>query len=374
VGANTYSIVAIHDLNHSVEDGWKDEKSGILWLRDLLPRSIRTARILAFEYDPSASKFFGGGCERAIRNHAVNLITSLQTDRELEACERRPIIFICHGLGGLIVKQALIHSSTQTSAKVEIYYSIFVSTYAIMFLGTPHSQHEMSNWLDYERHHHSHRLRDKIKNIRAPKADFEIIHSINTRFTSLLKHFHVYFFWEDMMTEFGDRLDYMVEDHSAAPILDDTERAGIYASHYDMVKHASANSSSYRTVIAALLRYTRAASTLISRRWEKAAAHLVRIRSEEVYELTGFDFDIHIEDTHRRTSETGAFNEFFFLPREALTDFVGREEVIQTMETDLFFSTISENNDRQRIFVVYGMGGSGKTRVCCTFARNHRQR
>jgi hypothetical protein len=57
------------------------------------------------------------------------------------------IIFICHGLGGILVKKVLAYSSTRTSKNVEYLHSIFTSTFAILFFGTPHNATHEGNWL-----------------------------------------------------------------------------------------------------------------------------------------------------------------------------------------------------------------------------------
>jgi len=45
----SHSIVAIHGLDGHREDSWTIEN--VLWLRDLLPSKIPTARILTYGYD-----------------------------------------------------------------------------------------------------------------------------------------------------------------------------------------------------------------------------------------------------------------------------------------------------------------------------------
>lgn len=44
------SIVAIHGLNEDHNSAWLDSSSGTLWLRDLLPEHLFSARILLYGY------------------------------------------------------------------------------------------------------------------------------------------------------------------------------------------------------------------------------------------------------------------------------------------------------------------------------------
>lgn len=55
--------------------------------------------------------------------------------------KKRPIIFVCHSLGGLVVKQALIFSQID-----KLYSDIRNSTYGIVFLATPHRGSNAASW------------------------------------------------------------------------------------------------------------------------------------------------------------------------------------------------------------------------------------
>ena len=77
----------------------------------------------------------------------------------------------------------------------------------------------------------------------------------------------------------------VVEKDSAAPILDDTERAGLSYDHRGMCRFESRNSPGYRLVAAALLRYVREAQGVIPRRWVDATEMLKSERANEAAEL-----------------------------------------------------------------------------------------
>ena len=103
---NLSSIVAVHGLNGNAIKTWS--KGDICWLSDpkLLPKYIPNARILAYGYNASVFGVKGRVTSSdGIMQHAQTLIAQLAADRELEGTSERPIIFLCHSLGGIIVKR-----------------------------------------------------------------------------------------------------------------------------------------------------------------------------------------------------------------------------------------------------------------------------
>ena len=79
--------------------------------------------------------------------------------------------------------------------------------------------------------------------------------------------------------------DYIVEETSAAPILDDTERSGIAADHRNMVKFENKNSPGFRTVVAALKRYAQDAPAVIQARLIEANTMLSSLGWQKATEL-----------------------------------------------------------------------------------------
>jgi hypothetical protein len=360
-------------------EAWTDSGTGILWLRDLLPNATPVARVLTFGYDASASSFYSAGCAETIQKHAHTLVASLQADRSIEGCDHRPIIFVCHGLGGILVKKALAYSASRTSAQVAHLYTIFVSTYGILFFGTPHNRTDRAIWLAPESTQ-SLELRTTIQTggrfNSALNGNSETLVLITDQFAPLMKNFRVFFFWEEVQTCIGDRSGFIVEESSAAPILDNTERSGIDATHSSMVKFSNVNSSSYRTVIEALRRYCREAPRVIARRCEVAVAALARARSNEAFELAGLDIDIHKGHLFPGESNTSrrSYSRHFFPHQETAADFIGRENTFEILHEALLPPEITTSISRQRRFVVYGMGGSGKTQFCSKFAKDNQER
>jgi alpha-beta hydrolase superfamily lysophospholipase len=145
------SIVAVHGLAEDSRKTWTRQEAGVLWLKDLLPQHIHNARVLTFDYNPDPLLFTGPGFMDKVQGHATTLVADLEAERSLMNASQRPLIFVCHGLGGIIVKSALIHSASRTSHQTCHLNSIYVSTFAILFFGTPHDRIDVGRWLVYVR-------------------------------------------------------------------------------------------------------------------------------------------------------------------------------------------------------------------------------
>jgi hypothetical protein len=75
-----------------------------MWLQDLLPDKISQARIMTFGYNANLARNFS---TLEIRDHSRALLGALRDKRDSAEETTRPIIFVCHSLGGIVVKQAL---------------------------------------------------------------------------------------------------------------------------------------------------------------------------------------------------------------------------------------------------------------------------
>lgn len=97
-------IIALHGLNGHRDTTWTDRVTGLNWLSNesCLPKDIPNARILTFGYN---SKTYFSRSRSTVQDFASELLAAISTQRQSEAEKQRPIIFICHSLGGLVFKQ-----------------------------------------------------------------------------------------------------------------------------------------------------------------------------------------------------------------------------------------------------------------------------
>ena len=133
-------IVFVHGLNPTGEEShakktWTHSGDAshpaTFWPQTLLPASIPSARILLFAYN---SSILANASNAPVHGHANTLLNRLYNKRRGENEKHRPIIFIAHSLGGLLVKQALVEAKINP-----LYTCIKASTYGLVFFATPHS-------------------------------------------------------------------------------------------------------------------------------------------------------------------------------------------------------------------------------------------
>ena len=160
---------------------------------------------------------------------------------------------------------------SRTAAKIAHLHSIYTCTYGILFFGTPHSGSNKAYLLSSLQKLTSLTVPKKILDsnsslAQALEEDSEVLQNITDQFTPLMQRFHIYFFWEQERTDLKYTKDYIVEEKSAAPLFDDTERSGIAADHRNMVKFEGRDSPGFRTLMAALKRYAQDAPDTIRMR------------------------------------------------------------------------------------------------------------
>lgn len=96
------SIVAVHGLNGDWETTWTDTITGKMWLRDFVPIQWPNARVMSFGYDSAVTL---SNSKADIDDSASDLINRLDDERQSNSAKKRPIVFVAHSLGGIVVKR-----------------------------------------------------------------------------------------------------------------------------------------------------------------------------------------------------------------------------------------------------------------------------
>jgi hypothetical protein len=202
------------------------------WLRTLLPLLMNDARVLSYEYSIKNILEAKDSFAKNLVSNAITLIQQLSADRyHLDALER-PIIFICHGFGGLLVKRALVHSASIRAHQTEHLRSIYLSTFGILFMGTPHKGFD-NDFLSTRRPFLVETSKQCLEDLSHGSA---LLREITEQFAPLVKKYRIHNFWEQEMTSFAGKHTFVVSGESATLEYDDVEGCGIRATHSNLVK------------------------------------------------------------------------------------------------------------------------------------------
>jgi hypothetical protein len=98
-------IIAIHGINGHYTKTWTGMSATgqhMNWLKDFLPEKLPPARIFSYGYN-SAVQF--SKSTASIADFADELLSHISSHRSNPTQLARPLIFICHSLGGIVFKK-----------------------------------------------------------------------------------------------------------------------------------------------------------------------------------------------------------------------------------------------------------------------------
>jgi hypothetical protein len=227
-----------------------------------------------------------------IHHHAQTLIANLALERKSEEVEEHPIIFVAHSLGGILVKRALELSNDLTSKNADDNRSIFVSTYGIIFLGTPHNGADPAKWGVILQGMVSALVPKKVMHsesqlVKTLQSNNETLQNINLHFLDIYQKFKICMIHEAAPTDIKGSKVFIVDKDSAAPFLPDVLYFGIEATHSGMCKFESKNSPGYTSVSVTLRSWIQECGPVIQARWENEKRQRWQIRQAQAAELLG---------------------------------------------------------------------------------------
>jgi pimeloyl-ACP methyl ester carboxylesterase len=247
-------IVFIHGLTGDRQRTWTHPEDRSPWPKTLLPQLIPNARILTYGYDAYVIRQHGPVSSNRVRDHANHLLSHLATHR-LDA-SARPIIFIAHSLGGLVCKDALLLSRSSPEAHIQ---SIVRSTFAMTFMGTPHSGSALAAWAQIPAKSLGIVKSSNANLLAVLQTSSEVLSRIQDDFLSMLRalvkeesHIQITCFHETLPLPV---LGIIVPRDSA--VLSGYQSIPIRANHSNMVKFKSANDPGFVGVSGELIRWVK---------------------------------------------------------------------------------------------------------------------
>lgn len=257
-------IIFIHGLTGTRDITWTrnaGKKTACFWPKDLLPdpdHGTPEARIVSWGYDAKVvdSRPFGVVSTNSIEQHAANLCAELANFRRgVDA--NRPLIFVVHSLGGLVLKAALLHANESRANHTSHVAAIVDSTAAIAFMGTPHRGSDQAQWgsilasaLNYVKQDNS----ELIKRLNKEEPRLDLLQERFMKFLELRKDqgrpVNITCFYEELPLPV---IGTIVPASSAK--IDPYNSIGIHANHMDLVRFGSDDSPGYVKVVGELRRW-----------------------------------------------------------------------------------------------------------------------
>lgn len=334
-------IVAIHGLDGHRMKTWTAE-NGTLWLQDLLPGELPNVRVLTYGYDANTRSRKGVSTE-TIYLHGVALLRDLSAVRE--DASRRPIIFVAHSLGGIILKQAINICHTQPFDSKESFRDILVSTHAVMFLGTPHSGTNGVELVKLMNSVMSIFLETSETVLKHLKRNSEELYNIQESYISASRKIDAMFFYEAYKTPIiGGVKQLIVPRHSAtAP---GAAAEVLHADHCQMVKFIGKDNGNFKKVVSYMRKRVEDASKAVAAKWV-------------------------LEDNHRGVERRGISASpstvLFTLPPIS-RNYIERPGIHAMMSQKLLPADKKQHQPR---CILHGMGGAGKTQLAANWIRTN---
>ncbi|KAL8371675.1 hypothetical protein RB595_001465 [Gaeumannomyces hyphopodioides] len=232
-GTPNLDVVAVHGLNGECFRTWTHEEptgEKTMWLNDLLPHKLPRTRVMTFGYNASV---VGNTSVAGIRDNARSLLISLRDKRDGDGTYNRPIVFVGHSLGGIIIKQALRIARNEPRLAI-----VADSTKGIVFFGTPHRGTDVANWgeLLAKVKSASYGTRPRTKFLKLLRSNSNDLMDLSEDFRPIAQNYAlVSFIEQNIISKLGfNRV--VVAKHSAVMEMPHEEQMHINGDHSTMCK------------------------------------------------------------------------------------------------------------------------------------------
>jgi hypothetical protein len=170
--------------------------------------------------------------------------------------------------------------------------SIFVSTFGIIFLGTPHTGADPAKWALLLQGLADALIPKKVMDtephlVQTLKSNNEVLQNINLHFLDIYQRFEIDMVHEAVKTDLKGLRAFIVDQASASPHLPGVRYYGIEASHSTMCKFESKSSPGYLNVSTQIRTWVLESPPVIQSRWVAERKARQQVRENEARELLG---------------------------------------------------------------------------------------
>ncbi|KAI2472267.1 hypothetical protein F4781DRAFT_428518 [Annulohypoxylon bovei var. microspora] len=251
VGQRLVDIIFVHGLGGSSRMTWShDRNPDFFWPLKFLPLEpdINEARILTFGYNADFRPGSGKN-KMSVLDFAKDLLFDLKHAQDESTLELedlgmgdRPIIFIVHSMGGLIVKEAYMQGQNDPT-----YESIIKAISSIIFLSTPHRGTNLADTLN--RILQVSFVTSPMQFIAELAAGSQTLQKLNEQFRHAAPKLQIVSFYETRPTTMFKKAQIMVleKDSSVLGYPGEISKP-LDADHHGVCKYASPDDPRYITV------------------------------------------------------------------------------------------------------------------------------
>ncbi|TPX11304.1 uncharacterized protein E0L32_001122 [Thyridium curvatum] len=243
-------IIFVHGLRGSPIRTWSE--GNVCWPRDLLKEDIPNARVITWGYDSGVARPFRYTSLESVYGHAETLLGDISSLRQDTT---RPIVFVAHSLGGLVVKDALITASSyHSNSRHTSLGRVFPDTKGILFFGTPHrgsSKESLGEIVASISKLCLHKPNQQL--LRTLREDSHILERQRNEFTTISQGISVICVREELPTAIGMLTpEKIVPRESATYDGYNVRRSSIHSDHMGMVRFENREDSRYQRAIGLL--------------------------------------------------------------------------------------------------------------------------
>ncbi|KAL5085051.1 hypothetical protein Trisim1_010951 [Trichoderma cf. simile WF8] len=338
----TADIIAITGLDGHAYGSWRGKGNlGRMWLRHFLSKDLPYCRTMTYGYN---SKLSARGID-TIMDYSRGLMEALKKIRNTEELRQRPLFFIAHSFGGIILAHCLVKAVQTNEDDHPTIATLHKATYGMLLFGIPHKGlvvNDIEKMLAGQDNHPRSALLQQIR----VKSD--LLENQLTDFKNLVRDRKVVSFYETRQTRqlqfdsdsqrwerTGDFITKVDNDSALLQLPDFMEdKIPLDSDHSMMVKFGNRNDTGYTSALDKLQQFEQEASSVVKARFSRVQ----RISTVK-----------------------------YFIPYTSNPDFVGRSEILKLLKDQLGHTQQTSNTSQARASL-YGLGGTGKTQIALEYA------
>ncbi|QYS99511.1 hypothetical protein H0G86_006637 [Trichoderma simmonsii] len=337
----TADIIAITGLDGHAYGSWRAKGNlGRMWLRHFLSKDLPYCRTMTYGYN---SKLSARGID-TIMDYSRGLMEALKKIRNTEELRQRPLFFIAHSFGGIILAHCLVKAVQTNEDDHPTIATLHKATYGMLLFGIPHKGLVVNDIEKMLAGRDNHPRSALLQQIRV-KSD--LLENQLTDFKNLVRDRKVVSFYETRQTRqlqfdidsqrwerTGDFITKVDNDSALLQLPDFMEdKIPLDSDHSMMVKFGNRNDTGYTSALDKLQQF------------EQEASNVVKARFSRV----------------QRTSTVK-----YFVPYTSNPDFVGRLEILKILKDQLGHTQQTSSTSQARTSL-YGIGGAGKTQIALEY-------